>query len=473
MKRKLVLFAVLLIILVASMGTIVYLTKNTEDPSSEGDPVYAVSYTREDIESVSITNEKDSYSFAVADNEIGYYCDKVEDLPQLLSNYISIIDSVCSIEANSAYPDSDLSRYGLDDPQAAAEVTLKSGEKYTVLVGSRAPTENYVYFSVSTDPRTVYTARLSKFSPLLANAYSLVNRLLAPKTESSRPGNDETDTAHSIEFTNRDGELFHLDQLSSSYKDGAGNSYRYHQTYPRDMYVQASRVQDVFSRVMQFCASSVYKNHPTAEDIASCGLDEPLTELTLGYNDEYATVRLALAPNGDYYAMKDGVDVIWIVADYLVTWLDADEKTFRSSYVMAPPMDTIKGVTVMFPDPENDSNVAKGDTYSIVINEDGTGTINNKTVNSGDLARLYTLLCSVNSENETSAEGGDIVVRIEFAPAEGGARILDLRQGGSRTLIIYTDDIIPAGLSIRESYADTLHEACRAVENGEAFSTNW
>ncbi len=463
MKRKLVLLAILMVVLIASAITIVYLSKNTVDPNAEGESIYVVSFTRDEIESVSITNEKDSYSFAKADNEIGYYCEKVEDLPQLLSNYISIIDSVCSIEANSAYPDSDLTRYGLDDPQAVAEVTLSSGESYTVSVGSRAPSENYVYFSVSSEPKTVYTARLSKFSPLLTNAYSLVNRLLAPKTESSRPGNDETDTAHSLEFTNREGEMFHLDQLSSSYRDGAGNSYRYHQVLPFETYVQASKVQAVFERVMQFCASSVYKNHPTDEEVESCGLNDPLTMLKLGYNDDSATIFLSQAPNGDYYAMKEGVDVIWNVADYLVTWLDVDENTFRGSYVMAPPMDTISDVVVIF----------ETESYLIHINDDGTGTINNKAVNKDDLARLYTLLCSVNSENETTSEGGDLVVRIEFSPKQGAGQIVDLRRGGSRTLIIYKNDTIPTGLSIRESYADTLREVCRAVENGEAFSTNW
>lgn len=473
MKKKRVLFVVLLVALIASVATIIYLTKNTEDPSNGNESIFVVSYTRDDIESVSIENELDSFSFSRADNEIGFYCEKIDDLPQLLSNYITVIDSVCSIEANSEYPDSDLSRYGLDKPQSVAEVTLKTGETYKVMVGSRAPSENYVYFAVSTEPNTVYTARLSKFTPLLTNAYSLVNKLLAPKTESPRPGNDETDTAHSLEFTNRDGEAFHLDQLSSSYRDGAGNSYRYHQTMPYETYVQAAKVQDVFSRVMQFCASSVYKNHPTEEDIAECGLDDPLTMLKLGYNDDSVTIYLSLAPNGDYYAMKEGVDVIWNVADYLVTWLDVQDDTFRCSYVMAPPMDTANGVTVTFFDTENsEDHVYHGDTYSIVINEDGTGTINNKPVNKGDMTRLYTLLCSVNSENETSTEGGDIVVRIQFA-LKGSVRILDLRRAESRTLIIYTDDIFSTGLSIRESFADTLHEACRAVENGGAFSTNW
>ena len=130
---------------------------------------------------------------------------------------------------------------------------------------------------------------------------------------------------------------------------------------------------------------------------------------------------------------------------------------------MAPPMDTISDVVVIF----------ETESYLIHINDDGTGTINNNAVNKDDLARLYTLLCSVNSENETTSEGGDLVVRIEFSPKQGAGQTVDLRRGGSRTLIIYKNDIIPTGLSIRESYADTLSEACRAVENGEAFSTNW
>lgn len=462
MKQKRVLLIALVAILLVSVGAIVYLTQNTTDPETEGDSIHVLNYSRSEVEAVFVENEKDSFSFEVADNEIGYACEKIGDLPQLLSNYVSIIDSVCSVDANSEYRGADLSRYGLDAPQASVRVVLKDGEEYTLQVGSRAPTENYVYFMVSTDPGTVYTARMSKFSPVLADAYSLVNRLLAPKTESPRAGNDETDTAHSLEFSNRNGEVFHLDQLSSSYTDGAGNSYRYHQTAPSDSYIQASKVQNVFDRVMQFCASSVYVNHPTAEDMEKCGLNDPLTFLTLGYNGEYATIYLSEAPSGNYYAFKEGMDVIWNVADYLVTWLDVTDETMKSSYVLAPPMSSVNGLAISFAE----------ETFNIQVNDDGTAKINQADVNSGDFSRLYALACSVNSENRSTVNGGETVAEIRFNLKEGMDRTVTLRRGEARTLIIYVDGAA-TGLSIRESYADTLLQACKAVENHESFSTNW
>ena len=337
MKKKTLVLLGLLALLAAAGGLIWYLMNTTTDPG-EGDDISAVSHITEDVVSVRVVNEKGSFLIETADNENGYSCAEVEGLPTLKSNYISVLDAVTSIQANSRYPDSDLSRYGLDRPQATAEVTLKDGTVYTVNVGSKAPSENYIYFSVSDDPKTVYTARMSKFLPIMADAYSLVNKLLAPKTESLRPGNDETDTADWLEYTNADGVRFRLEQLRSSYVDGAGNSYRFHQTAPVDGYVKAADATEVFSRVMQFCASSVRIYHPTEADIAECGLDEPDTELVLAYGNDVAVIRLSQAPNGDYYAIKEGIDVIWNIADYMVTWLDVQPRTMLTSYVLAPPM---------------------------------------------------------------------------------------------------------------------------------------
>ncbi|MBQ8995234.1 MAG: DUF4340 domain-containing protein [Oscillospiraceae bacterium] len=462
MKQKRIILVALIAVLAVTVGVIFYLTNNTVDPSLEEDSIHVLTYDREDIQSIEVYNQKDVFTVHSADNEIGYYCEKVEGLPQLLSNYISLVDAVCSVDANSEYKNADLSRYGLDDPQAVMKVGLNDGTEYEIHVGSRAPTENYVYFSVSTQPDTVYTARMSKFSPALADCYSLVNRLLAPKTESPRPGNDETDTAHSITFTNGEGVEYHIDQLSPSYVDGAGNSYRYHQTAPIEGYSQASAIQNVFSRIMQFCASSVYKNQPTEEEIEACGLNDPTTVLTLGYNDEYSTIRLALGPGGNYYAMKEGMDVIWIVADYMVTWLDVQPRTLVTSYVMAPRMDDVSEVSI----------TAYGEAFHITVHDDGTATINGKEVNKGDFSRLYSLACSVNSQNVSSLSGGEEVVRIVFTLKNGGSESVSLLSGESRTLLVYVNDE-PMGLSIRESFAETLLEACKAVENTQAFSTNW
>ena len=110
MKQKRVLLIALVAILLVSVGAIVYLTQNTTDPETEGDSIHVLNYSRSEVEAVFVENEKDSFSFEVADNEIGYACEKIGDLPQLLSNYVSIIDSVCSVDASSEYRGADMHR---------------------------------------------------------------------------------------------------------------------------------------------------------------------------------------------------------------------------------------------------------------------------------------------------------------------------------------------------------------------------
>ena len=460
MKKKSLILIALLVTLAVVGGVIWYLLNTTTDPDLD-DTITVLTNTVEEISSVHVVNDKDDYFVEANDSDIGYYCEKIDGLPQMKSSYISLLDAVAGIQATSEYPHSDVKRYGIDVPMATAEVTLKDGNSYTVTIGSKAPSENYIYFTVSDAPDTVYTARMSKFLPLLSDAYGLVNKLLAPKTESPRAGNDETDTADWLEYTTRDGTRFRLEQLSPAYVDGAGNSYRYHQTAPVDGYVQASKAMETFSRVMQFCASSVKIYHPTEEQIAECGLLQPETELVLAYGEDVAVIHLSRAPNGDYYAIKEGVDVIWNIADYLVTWLDVQPRTMISGYLLAPPMSDVAGLEID----------AYGDHFQFEI-ADGIGYSQNAELNGSDFKRFYELACSVNSYNESSDAAGATVAVIRFKMKDGSVRTAELSEIGNRVLKISVDGQ-DMGLSIREAFAETLHDAAKAIIEKQSFSTNW
>ena len=460
MKKKSLILIALLVTLAIVGGVIWYLLNTTTDPELD-DTINVLSNTVEDISSVHVVNEKGDYFVETDESDIGYRCETIDGLPQLKSSYISLLEAVAGIQATSEYPNSDLKRYGLDVPMATADVTLTDGSTYTVSIGSKAPSENYIYFTVSDAPDTVYTARMSKFLPLLTDAYGLVNKLLAPKTESPRAGNDETDTADWLEYTTSDGTRFRLEQLFPAYVDGAGNSYRFHQTAPVDGYVQASKAMETFSRVMQFCASSVRFYHPSEEQIAECGLLEPETELVLAYRDDVAVIHLSKAPNGDYYAIKDGVDVIWNIADYMVTWLDVQPRTMISSYLLAPPMSEVASLEID----------AFGDHFSFDI-ADGVVTSQGVEMNTSDFKRFYELACSVNSQNVSEETPGETVVSIRFTLNDGTVRTAELSELGNRVLKIAVDGQ-DMGLTIREAYAETLHDAAGAVIDKQSFSTNW
>ena len=460
MKKKTLILIALLATLAVVGGVIWYLLNTTTDPDLD-DTITVLTNTVEDIASVHVVNEKGDYYVETDDSDIGYHCETIDGLPQLKSSYISLLEAVAGIQATSEYPHSDLTRYGFDDPMAVVDVSLNDGTSYTVSIGSKAPSENYIYFTVSDAPDTVYTARMSKFLPLLTDAYGLVNKLLAPKTESPRAGNDETDTADWLEYTTSDGTRFRLEQLFPAYVDGAGNSYRFHQTAPVDGYVQASKAMETFSRVMQFCASSVRFYHPSEEQIAECGLLEPETELVLAYRDDVAVIHLSKAPNGDYYAIKDGVDVIWNIADYMVTWLDVQPRTMISSYLLAPPMSEVASLEID----------AFGDHFSFDI-ADGVVTSQGVEMNTSDFKRFYELACSVNSQNVSEETPGETVVSIRFTLDDGTVRTAELSELGNRVLKIAVDGQ-DMGLTIREAYAETLHDAAGAVIDKQSFSTNW
>ena len=463
MKKKQRMLLLLVGVLVLLGGVIFLLTNFTEDPDAKPDGYLPVSHTRDEIAAITITNDLGSYTFTRDDAlPAGYYCADIEGLPQLLSLYTGVVDDCREIKASYRYEDADLARYGLDDPRAEAAVTLADGSSYTVWVGSNAPSENFCYFRVSTEPEVVYAARQSQFSRYKDDVYGLVNRLLAPHTGSNRSGNDETDVADWFEFTVADGTRFRLERLPHGYVDGAGVYYHYEQTAPLQGYVLGSAVQDKFYRLMQFCASSAVIYHPTEQQLQDCDLNDPLTELVIGYGEQTAVIRLSLMQDGkNYYAYKEGVDAIWVVADYMVSWLDIQPRTFVSAYVAAPAAEDVASLAVE----------AYGESYSFTL-ANGSAILNGAALDMDQFAALYKLACSVNSQSATDVMGGETVARIRFALAAGGSTEVELYAAGARSLGIRVNGEA-LGLSIRESYAEALLAACRAVEAGETVSTAW
>ena len=463
MKKKQRMLLMLLGVLVVLGGAIFALTTFTEDPDAKQDGYIPVSHERADIAAITVTNTFGSFTVTRDESlPAGYYCEDIEGLPQLLSLYTSLVDSCREIKATYRYENADLSRYGLDDPRSEAVVTLADGSSYTVWIGDRAPSENFCYYRVSAEPDVVYATRESQFSPCFDDVYHLVNRLLAPHTGGYRSGNDETDTADWFEYVTADGTRYHIDRIKGGYLDGADNYYHYKQTAPIEGYVLGTRVQEQFSRLMQFSASSAVIYHPTEQQMAECGLDEPFTELVIGYGDQTATIRFSHIPDStNYYAYKEGVDAVWLVADYMITWMDLEPRSMISNYVAAPAADEVTRLDI----------TAYGESWSFTP-ANGSGIYEGAALDGEQFGKLYELACSVNSQSPLDVKSGDTVVTIRFTLAEGGTREVQLYQAGARSLGIRLDGEV-LGLSIRESYAEALAAACRAVVAGESVSTVW
>ncbi|MBR5502645.1 MAG: DUF4340 domain-containing protein [Oscillospiraceae bacterium] len=463
MKKKQRNLLLLLGVLVLLGGAIYLLTTVTEDPAEQSDVFTPVSHARNEVAQITVANSSGSYTIVKDEtSDAGYYCAEIDGLPQLLSLYTALVDDCREINASFRYEKVDLARYGLTDPRAQATVTLEDGSSYTVSVGDRAPSENYCYYTVSTEPDVVYATRESQFTTCLDDVYGLVNRLLAPHTGGNRSSNDETDVADWFEFTVTDGTRYRIERVKGGYVDGADIYYHYKQTMPLEGNVLGTRVQEVFSRLMQFSASSAVIYHPTEEQIAQCGLDKPFTELVIGYKEEAATIRFARMENStNYYAYKEGIDAIWVVADYMITWMDLQPRSMISTYVAAPAADEVAKLDI----------TAYGKSWSFVP-ANGSAIYEGSALDGAQFSKLYELACSVNSQSPLDVKSGETVVKIRFTLHDGSVRTVELYSAAQRSLGIRLDGEV-LGLSIRESYAETLAAACEAVVNGQNVSTAW
>lgn len=338
----------------------------------------------EDVDSIVVENADGGYSMTGKTETVSssseesseeeestqttFYIDGVEASLQNTSSIQTAAEYGYSLSASKDVGKADdlkLTDFGLDKPAATITTTLKDGTVYTYSVGNKGPISGY--YILYNDEVYVATVSDSVFKTHLDFVNTTVLSITPPEnTDESSSSETATNKFTQFVFTgiNFPQEVKivpHTDSLVSSYK----------LTSPYEVSANNTPMDAITSGVASLTASSVAAVDPTEEQLVEYGLDNPTVRMKFAVNGNSYTLIAGKQDGDNRYVMLDGVDVVYVFANSIVTdWADATLFTLRDSFVWLQNITDVNKLTVKTPE--------KTDTFTITRTENEESSTEDK-----------------------------------------------------------------------------------------------
>lgn len=311
-KRQGITLLLLCIILIAAgvgyYGLTRYMSAQEEEEEAadeEGTPLYDIS--SEDVEKMSFVNSKAELSLVKEKNTWKIGDDKAFPLDQ--DRIIDMVDEMTGAAADQVVTEKceDLAEYNLDKPELSVEITDKSGNTETLLVGMESLSGGGRYACRSTDKSTVYLISTSIYTSF---DYSLEQLMTLPEI----PSIDAEKVVH-LQIDSRKGKGFEAryDKEDSRYKDIY--SWEINEPYAQSVAGDQDQLQTLFENYanLSFSSGITYKKDAAKEK--KYGLTNPRYVITVEAKKDSITLLVGsqTKDKASYYVQLKGEDGIYLM----------------------------------------------------------------------------------------------------------------------------------------------------------------
>lgn len=303
--------------------------------------------------------------YTLATNKDGVL--KLENAADLTVNSTSVqdvVDAVASVTANDTIvtaPES-FADYGLDNPTLTVEVTYADNSTAKMEMASLAVGSQYYLRLNGGD--TVYLVGAALPNAVMQKPEEFVGlaMIASPAADASDASGSAVLKEISLTGTVRDNVITTVRRkLQSDSGEFANSTYLLTEPYVADTNV--TTVSNVFGTTDLY-ASDVEKLYPTEAQLEEYGLKTPhsVAKLTLAiytytadadgnvltesyYNESTHLLLLGnQTEDGDYYAMADTMDVVFVVSADSVTWAEMTYHDLANQYLFLRNLDTLSSI---------------------------------------------------------------------------------------------------------------------------------
>lgn len=449
---------------------------SVEKPDDDSFSVYRVMEEQESTNSM--TGETSVVEVA------NYYLEGYDDLPmktvdiRTLATRVASVSSVEVIQENT--PQSDLAKYGLDDP-IRVELTVDDSDPICFLVGDVTPVSSYSYLMIEGE-NTVYTVTSSTVSQYREDWMAYLSTSVT-----SEPADDDETILETILVERSDLDYNFYFEYDSFYVENSngGSSAVHVMMEPLKCLLNAEKSSAVTHGIYGLTASRVEYPHPTEEQLIACGLtgedsfvrvttttdagDTIVFRLGNTYEVETEDENGETVTNTYYYGYLDTVNCIYGFSADDIAFDDLEPSDITSKIIVDTYVWDIGRLTY-----------TAGD---LVLDFEGIGTssddyvvtCNGEDVEAERFRLLYTYLL------KTAAE--DLVLEDVTLTGAPMASIKLERQDGARTtdVAFYEADGMKAYIVVdgevrfkcRKAYVNTLISNLKIFHTEEEFTMTW
>lgn len=428
--------------------------------------------TEDDVESVIVSNASGGYEADWNDDSVIIKdCDNIAIDSSAVKK---IQNAIKGITAEKKVTDGKgrLNEFGLEDDPVEVTVTGK-GEKESLMIGDEVPGQDSSQWYVLWKEE-VYIVSDSNVEAFQYGVKDLVSKQITPDR-------DESDDSFRVTLADIQGEG--MDEIQIRHQGSeelAGYQVdSYQLTAPINYPASAAVSEDILPMFFGLKAQEVAMLHPTAEDRAQVGLDQPYRQVEIEYqtkNSEKNKLSILVSNidgAGNLY-VENGSDVIYKCRPQDISWLNLTVDTVISHTILIPDVTSLKTLTI-----------TQGDGSSYQIQFQNMGTDNGKVLYDGkeldvdSFRNFYYGLISVEAdevilENLPDMSGMNKIAEIKFAYMDESKK--------SDTVTYYSESARKAyavldgnerGFRLSETQIDTVLGNLQKLINGEEIKARY
>ncbi len=428
--------------------------------------------TEDDVESVVVSNASGGYEADWNDDSVIIKdCDNIAIDSSAVKK---IQNAIKGITAEKKVTDGKgrLNEFGLEDDPVEVTVTGK-GEKESLMIGDEVPGQDSSQWYVLWKEE-VYIVSDSNVEAFQYGVKDLVSKQITPDR-------DESDDSFRVTLADIQGEG--MDEIQIRHQGSeelAGYQVdSYQLTAPINYPASAAVSEDILPMFFGLKAQEVAVLHPTAEDRAQVGLDQPYRQVEIEYqtkNSEKNKISILVSNidgAGNLY-VENGSDVIYKCRPQDISWLNLTVDTVISHTILIPDVTSLKTLTI-----------TQGDGSSYQIQFQNMGTDNGKVLYAGkeldvdSFRNFYYGLISVEAdevilENLPDTSGMNKIAEIKFAYMDESKKsdMVTYYSESARKAYAVLDGN-ERGFRLSETQIDTVLGNLQKLINGEEIKARY
>ncbi|WMJ22135.1 DUF4340 domain-containing protein [Paludicola sp. MB14-C6] len=491
-KIKAIIAGGCVLLLLVAVLVVLVLTKKPakeENPNSqEKNYITLVKETVDSIESLKIKNEKDEYTIS-KQGENKWGIKEIMEYPQAYHLYLETLGQAQSVTALEVIEKdaTDLSKYGLLNPKLTFEVKPKNKPVIVIHVGEKSSDKKATYIRVG-DQKTVYVASTDAFTNLYYDRYAYIDKVLIPGLESDEVKDIPKIDKMSVTRPDLEKpivlEKFAEGELSAN----AATQASIKMTSPVHALISETPAQDLVYGNFGIIAESILKGNPTKEDLVKYGFDKPTSVFELKYNGT-SSVKITTGKGIEckheegedltghthqivsYYAMREGINQIYIVKASDLRWMKMQPKDILSTVAVLPHILDTQSIDVTLNNKKN--------TIAFQLNKDKPKDVNEITATlNGSKADINNAKAYFQCLQLTAIQD---INKVQPNKAAAATVQYNYRNGKKDVVEIYVLDDRTCIISLngnnafvgRAGYVDKLVKELANLEAGKTVDTDW
>lgn len=362
MSKKVRSIVIGLIVIIALVGVLVVLKLNPPKPqetaqsssTAESTAVTLIDHEPADFVSLKIKNEKDEYTIS-SQGENLWGIKEIMDFPQETTMYSTAIAGVYNVTASSTVEANcqDLDKFGLKTPPLTFEAKFTGDKTYNIDVGNLSSDGSTRYVCVS-GKNDVYGFSSMAFSSLFMSRYDYLLKEVIPAFDQQNPDSIPQMEYYSVMNPNLKEPIVLEKVNADGLSVNAVAPYSMTMTKPVNSLINETQAQKYILGNFGLTALEIVKANPTATELSEYGFDKPTSELSMKYNAT-SSVKITTGKGIEcthdpkevleeghkhkivsYYAIKDGVDLVYVLDAAAMPWFTLENKSLLSTIAVLP-----------------------------------------------------------------------------------------------------------------------------------------